>query len=48
MTGTAANMQIEENLALAARRGQRRTLRRGITRAERENIARSCACSIWG
>ena len=36
MTGTAANMQIEENLALAARRGQRRTLRRGITRAERE------------
>lgn len=36
MTGTAANMQIEENLALAARRGQHRTLRRGITRAERE------------
>ena len=36
MTGTAATMQIEENLALAARRGQRRTLRAGITRAERE------------
>lgn len=36
MTGTAANMQIEENLALAARRGQTRTLRRGISRAERE------------
>ena len=36
MTGTAANMQIEENLALAARRGQRRTLRRGILREERE------------
>ena len=36
MTGTAASMQIEENLALAARRGQRRTLRSGITRAERE------------
>ena len=36
MTGTAATMQIEENLALAARRGQRRTLRVGITRAERE------------
>ena len=35
--GTAATMQIEENLALAARRGQRRTLRPGITRAEREN-----------
>jgi len=35
MTGTAANMQIEENLALAARRGQSRTLRAGITKAER-------------
>ena len=31
MTGTAATMQIEENLALAARRGQMRTLRVGIT-----------------
>ena len=36
MTGTAATMQIEENLALAARRGQKRTLRVEITRAERE------------
>ncbi|WP_294534288.1 ABC transporter ATP-binding protein [uncultured Pseudoflavonifractor sp.] len=36
MTGTAATMQIEENLALAKRRGHRRTLRPGITRAERE------------
>ena len=36
MTGTAATMQIEENLALAARRGQGRSLRPGITRAERE------------
>ena len=36
MTGTAATMQIEENLALAARRGQKRTLRIGITRQERE------------
>ena len=36
MMGTAATMQIEENLALAARRGQRRGLRAGITRAERE------------
>lgn len=36
MTGTAASMQIEENLALAARRGQKRTLRIGINRAERE------------
>lgn len=36
MRGTAADMQIEENLALAKRRGERRTLRWGITRAERE------------
>ena len=36
MTGTAATMQIEENLALAARRSKRRTLRIGITKAERE------------
>lgn len=35
MTGTAATMQIEENLALAKRRGQPRTLRIGITREER-------------
>ena len=34
--GTAATMQIEENLALAARRGKPRTLRSGITREERE------------
>lgn len=36
MMGTAATMQIEENLALAARRGKARTLRPGITRQERE------------
>ena len=36
MTGTAATMQIEENLALAKRRGQKRSLRPGITKAERE------------
>ena len=35
MTGTAADMWIEENLALAARRGKRRTLRPGITAKER-------------
>ena len=34
--GTAANMQIEENLALAARRGKFRGLGPGITKAERE------------
>ena len=36
MMGTAATMQIDENLALAMRRGKARTLRRGITRKERE------------
>ena len=36
MLGTAPTMQIVENLALAARRGQRRSLRWGITKAERE------------
>ncbi len=36
MTGTAAGMQIEENLALAARRGGRRSLKPGITQKERQ------------
>ncbi|MDY3249509.1 MAG: ABC transporter ATP-binding protein [Candidatus Choladocola sp.] len=36
MTGTAATMGIEENLALAKRRGKPRLLRRGISRTERE------------
>ncbi len=36
MMGTAATMQIDENLALAKRRGKHRTLRPGITREERE------------
>ena len=36
MMGTAATMQIEENLALARRRGKPRSLRPGITAAERE------------
>jgi putative ABC transport system ATP-binding protein len=35
MMGTAATMQIEENLALAARRGKIRTLLPGITQKER-------------
>ena len=35
MTGTAATMEIQENLALAARRGQKRSLRWGITRKEK-------------
>ena len=36
MTGTAATMGLEENLALAKRRGKSRLLRPGITRQERE------------
>lgn len=36
MNGTAATMGIEENLALALRRGSRRTLRIGIKNSERE------------
>ena len=36
MMGTAPNMWMEENLALALRRGQRRGLRWGISNAERE------------
>ena len=36
MMGTAATMQIEENMALAARRGKIRTLRPGITAKERK------------
>ena len=36
MMGTAATMGIEENLALAARRGAARSLRIGITKKERE------------
>ena len=35
MMGTAATMQIEENLALAARRGKFRSLLPGITKKER-------------
>ena len=36
MMGTAATMQIEENLALAARRGKARGLKAGITASERK------------
>lgn len=36
MNGTAGDMEIEENLAVAKRRGQTRTLRWGITKKERE------------
>ena len=43
MMGTAATMGIEENLALANRRGQRRTLRPGITAQEREMFRKQLA-----
>ena len=36
MTGTAATMEIQENLALAMRRGESRTLRIGIKDKERQ------------
>ena len=36
MMGTAATMQIIENLALAKRRGQRRGLKPGVTKAEKD------------
>lgn len=39
MTGTAATMQIEENLALANRRGLKRGLGWGVTAKEREEFA---------
>ena len=38
MMGTAGTMQIEENLALAARRGKKRTLKPGITKEERAHF----------
>lgn len=38
MMGTAADMWIEENMALASRRGQRRGLKWAISKAEREKF----------
>ena len=43
MMGTAADMWIEENMALSMRRGQHRTLRPGITGAERAEYKRQLA-----
>ena len=39
LMGTAADMQIIENLAMAKRRGRARTLAWGVTRAEKEEYA---------
>ena len=38
MMGTAANMQIEENMALANRRGKKRGLKWGVTKEEKEQF----------
>ena len=38
MTGTAATMDIEENMAIALRRGEKRTLRWGVSREDRETL----------
>ena len=39
MMGTAADMQIVENLAMAKRRGKARTLAWGVTKAEKDEYA---------
>lgn len=39
MTGTAADMQIVENLALASRRGKRRSLAPGVSKKEKAHYA---------
>lgn len=38
MMGTAADMEIQENLAMANRRGQKRTLKWGITKEEKKKF----------
>ena len=43
MLGTAADMQIDENLALAARRGRKRGLSWGVTKKEREEYREKLA-----
>ena len=43
MTGTAAYMQIEENMALAAKRGKKRGLKFGIRKDEREEYRKLLA-----
>ena len=42
MNGTAATMEIIENLALAARRGQRRGLKWGVTKSEKKIQRNAC------
>ena len=38
LTGTAASMSIEQNLTLALKRGQKRTLRTGVTKERRQQF----------
>ena len=40
MKGTAPDMEIAENLAIAARRGQKRKLIRGVKKSDREESRR--------
>ncbi|MBQ3537024.1 MAG: ABC transporter ATP-binding protein [Clostridia bacterium] len=40
MTGTSAGMQIDENMAIAARRGKFRSLLPGVTKKEKEEFRR--------
>ena len=43
MNGTAADMQIVENLALASRRGKHRGLASGVSRKEKEEYKKTLA-----
>ena len=47
MMGTAGNMGIEENLAMAYRRGRTRTLRWGISNANFTKKSCRCLTSAW-
>lgn len=47
MMGTAATMQIDENLALAARRGAGRTLRVGITKRKMPSTTSCLKPWVW-
>lgn len=48
MRGTAGDMWIEENLAIAVRRGKRRGLRWGVTKEERELFKELLSPLTWG
>lgn len=48
MNGTAADMQIVENLALASRRGKHRGLASGVSRKEKEEYKKRLHTLIWG